>query len=205
MPPGGGSYYDMHIYFGIFDNATPGIVTNCMTAHDDIGPIDIQGVDNCVDITNCNEKVYKPIDKKSNYVKRCVGIPGDSLEVRGGYVYIDGEKNDLPDRARLQFVYKIKSKSVLVKISPENRLMNKPNDYFAERYQVSDMYAESFDKDTKDYYYKAHLTDEAYLAIKNNPDVISIEKVVSEKKIKGSGLSQKALNMIGILTILVQF
>ena len=31
---------------------------------------------------------YKPIDKKTNLVKRCVGIAGDSLEVRNGYVYI---------------------------------------------------------------------------------------------------------------------
>ncbi|MCH9659893.1 MAG: signal peptidase I, partial [Bacteroidetes bacterium] len=43
--------------------------------------------------------VVKPIDKKSNYVKRCVGIPGDSLEVRDGYVYINGKQNQLPDRA----------------------------------------------------------------------------------------------------------
>lgn len=46
---------------------------------------------------------YKPIDKKTNYVKRCVGIPGDSLEVRDGYVYINGVKNVLPSRAKLQF------------------------------------------------------------------------------------------------------
>lgn len=48
---------------------------------------------------------YKPIDKKLNLVKRCVGIPGDSLEIRDGYVYINGEKNVLPDRAKLQFNY----------------------------------------------------------------------------------------------------
>ncbi|MGB5780549.1 MAG: signal peptidase I, partial [Eudoraea sp.] len=32
--------------------------------------------------------VKKPIDKKSNYVKRCVGTPGDSLSVIDGVVYI---------------------------------------------------------------------------------------------------------------------
>ena len=46
---------------------------------------------------------YKPLDKKTNYVKRCVGIAGDTLEVRDGYVYINGERNILPDRAKLQF------------------------------------------------------------------------------------------------------
>lgn len=46
---------------------------------------------------------HKPIDKKTNYVKRCVGLPGDNLSIKDGYVYIDGVKNELPDRAKLQF------------------------------------------------------------------------------------------------------
>ncbi|WP_340066943.1 signal peptidase I [Ascidiimonas aurantiaca] len=49
--------------------------------------------------------VQKPVDKRSNYVKRCVGIAGDSLELRDGYVYINGKKSELPDRAKLQFSY----------------------------------------------------------------------------------------------------
>jgi signal peptidase I len=52
---------------------------------------------------NPDRNYYKPIDKKTNLVKRCVGVPGDSLEIRNGYVYINGEKNQLPDRAKLQF------------------------------------------------------------------------------------------------------
>ena len=48
---------------------------------------------------------YKPIDKKTNLVKRCVGIPGDSLQIIDGYVYINGKKNVLPDRAKLQHHY----------------------------------------------------------------------------------------------------
>ncbi len=49
--------------------------------------------------------VRKPIDKKSNYVKRCVGIPGDSIEVRDGYVFANGKQLELPDRAKPQFDY----------------------------------------------------------------------------------------------------
>ena len=49
--------------------------------------------------------VKKPIDKKSNYVKRCVGLPGDKLEIKNGFVYINENKNILPDRARIQFNY----------------------------------------------------------------------------------------------------
>ncbi|MDG2431277.1 signal peptidase I [Flavobacterium sp.] len=51
--------------------------------------------------------VIKPIDKKSNYVKRCVGIPGDSLSIIDGMVYIDGKKLALPDRAKPQFSYNV--------------------------------------------------------------------------------------------------
>ena len=53
---------------------------------------------------------YKPIDKKTNYVKRAVGIAGDTLEVINGYVYINGQKNQLPDRAKLQFSYLVQPK-----------------------------------------------------------------------------------------------
>ena len=53
---------------------------------------------------------YKPVDKKTNYVKRCVGIAGDSLEMRDGYFYINGKKNILPDRAKLQFYYTYEAK-----------------------------------------------------------------------------------------------
>jgi signal peptidase I len=44
--------------------------------------------------------VKKPIDKKSNYVKRCVGLPGDSLQIIDGFVYANGKQLELPDRAR---------------------------------------------------------------------------------------------------------
>ncbi|MCJ7466601.1 MAG: signal peptidase I [Maribacter sp.] len=51
--------------------------------------------------------VDKPIDKKSNYVKRCVGLPGDSLEVRAGYVFINGKQLVLSDRAKPQYDYMV--------------------------------------------------------------------------------------------------
>lgn len=53
--------------------------------------------------------VKKPIDKKSNYVKRCVGVPGDSLEVRNGYVFINGKQLELPGSAKPQFDYNVYS------------------------------------------------------------------------------------------------
>ena len=49
--------------------------------------------------------VRKPIDKKSNYVKRCVGIPGDTLSIVDGFVHINGERSILPEIAKTQYVH----------------------------------------------------------------------------------------------------
>ena len=67
-------------------------------------------VDTMVNMFYTDKKYYKPIDKKTNYVKRAVGIAGDTLEVINGYVYINGKKNQLPERAKLQFSYLVQPK-----------------------------------------------------------------------------------------------
>ena len=56
------------------------------------------------------KRVDKPIDKKSNYVKRCVGVPGDTLEIIDGLVFTNGSKNVLPERAKVQYIHYAYSK-----------------------------------------------------------------------------------------------
>ncbi|MDG0967798.1 MAG: signal peptidase I [Flavobacteriaceae bacterium] len=56
-------------------------------------------------------RVDKPIDKKSNYVKRCVAIPGDTLEIIDGIIHINGEQTVLPDRAKPLYGYTAYSKT----------------------------------------------------------------------------------------------
>lgn len=63
--------------------------------------------------------VRKPIDKKSNYVKRCVGVPGDTISVVDGYVHINGEKTILPDRAKPMFFHVVTTKNAL-----DNNVLN---------------------------------------------------------------------------------
>ncbi|NDI98352.1 signal peptidase I [Flavobacterium sp. LaA7.5] len=57
--------------------------------------------------------VRKPIDKKSNYVKRCVGRPGDTLSIKNGIVYIDGKQLVLSDRAKPQHFYPLEAKGTI--------------------------------------------------------------------------------------------
>ena len=58
-----------------------------------------------------DRRYSKPIDKKTNYVKRCVGIAGDSLQIKNGEVFINGKLLVLPERARPQFCYDIQFKT----------------------------------------------------------------------------------------------
>ncbi len=49
--------------------------------------------------------IRKPIDKKSNYVKRTVGVPGDQLEIKDGLLIVNGEELKYSDRTKLQYSY----------------------------------------------------------------------------------------------------
>ena len=51
--------------------------------------------------------VDKPVDKRSNYVKRCVGIPGDDLEIKDAHIYINGQPTLMPDRTKIQRFYTV--------------------------------------------------------------------------------------------------
>lgn len=54
------------------------------------------------------KRAFKPLDKKSNYVKRCVGLPGDVLEIKQGDLYINNQPEKLHDRQKIQLSYKLK-------------------------------------------------------------------------------------------------
>jgi len=53
--------------------------------------------------------VNHPVDKKDNYVKRCVAIAGDTLEIKKGYVYINGEKGE--EFRGVQYDYHVETKA----------------------------------------------------------------------------------------------
>ena len=43
-------------------------------------------------------RISRPVDRRDNYVKRCVGIPGDTLQIIDSQIYIDGVLNkNAPD------------------------------------------------------------------------------------------------------------
>ena len=48
--------------------------------------------------------VVRPVDRRENYVKRCVGLPGDTLEIRDAQVYIDGKPIENPEEMQLNYL-----------------------------------------------------------------------------------------------------
>ncbi len=46
----------------------------------------------------------RPVDRRENYVKRCVGLPGQTLEIRDGIIYLDGVENKQPDAAQTNYI-----------------------------------------------------------------------------------------------------
>ncbi|MBA4321485.1 MAG: S26 family signal peptidase [Odoribacter sp.] len=38
------------------------------------------------------EVIYRPVDRRDNYVKRCIGLPGDTILIKGGTVFINGKQ-----------------------------------------------------------------------------------------------------------------
>ncbi len=45
----------------------------------------------------------RPTDRRENYVKRCVGLPGQKLQIKDKIVYLDDKKNKEPDN--VQYTY----------------------------------------------------------------------------------------------------
>ena len=58
--------------------------------------------------------IYRPVDKRENYIKRCVGIPGDVLEIKNAVLYVNGKTAEVADHQCLQYgIEKSKAKNFL--------------------------------------------------------------------------------------------
>lgn len=51
--------------------------------------------------------ITRPVDKRENYIKRGVGMPGDILSMKSGQLYVNGALADNPEN--LQYVYRVET------------------------------------------------------------------------------------------------
>lgn len=77
--------------------------------------------------------IARPVDRRENYVKRCVGLPGQTLQIKDRIVYLDGKANKEPDN--VQYRYIVHTKGILpddlcheLGISTEDRAMYYPEE-----------------------------------------------------------------------------
>lgn len=52
--------------------------------------------------------ITRPVDKRENFIKRCVAIAGDTLEIKNGVIFINGKIGDIPPAAETNYVLKTK-------------------------------------------------------------------------------------------------
>ncbi|MDI1307217.1 MAG: signal peptidase I [bacterium] len=112
--------------------------------------------------------VLKPVDKKSNYVKRCVGIPGDSLSIKDGIVYIDGKILVMPERAKPQYSYAV----ALDGKTPIDF------EYLIKDLNITD--EAGFKSELRDTLFLKALTAAGAERLKNVPGIVSVTRQISK-------------------------
>ncbi|MFA8299808.1 MAG: signal peptidase I [Hyphomicrobiales bacterium] len=96
--------------------------------------------------------VYRPVDKRENYIKRCVATAGDTLQIKNKMVYINGEMQ--APSINQQFMYFINTDGT--PISP----------YYFDQYGVYEYYRTNNPSKTL-----AFMTKQAAAQIKKLPNV----------------------------------
>lgn len=82
--------------------------------------------------------VVRPVDKRENYIKRCVAIPGDMFEIKDGEIYINGKKQeDIPTR---QYRHRVITDGNLI----PNRVLQKHDVYLSEVKELQSYYPDVY-------------------------------------------------------------
>ena len=63
--------------------------------------------DDCIIFHWPAENIGRPVDKKANYIKRCVGIPGDVLELKNADLFVNGTPQKEFEGMKKQWVYDV--------------------------------------------------------------------------------------------------
>ena len=72
------------------------------------------------EILDQHEIIYRPVDRRDNYVKRCVGIPGDTVTIRSGVLYINGV--EVVDNSTQQTTYVVRTNGTTINPKAFERL-----------------------------------------------------------------------------------
>ena len=118
------------------------------------------------DAVNNNERVFgkkitRPVDRRENYVKRAVGLPGQRLKIIDGEIYIDGKKQAMPRDA--QFAYYVVTDGNLLSDSYFDELEISPDDRILLQTEPGSAPV-----------YRLPLTTDMYAKVSSNPHVVEV-------------------------------
>lgn len=65
--------------------------------------------------------VVRPIDKRENFIKRCIGLPGETLEIRSQQVFINGKPIENPNE--IQYTYAVKMRQSMLEYMQSMAIM----------------------------------------------------------------------------------
>ena len=108
------------------------------------------------------EIIWRPVDRRENYVKRCVGTPGQTLEIKDRVIYLDGKANKQPDMAQFNYHLKLK-KSIPDDLADELMLTQEAFESLNVRGEIP-------------------LTTQAYQTLKNRTDLVESIEIVNDAK-----------------------
>lgn len=114
------------------------------------------------DKRNFGDVIARPVDKRENYIKRCVAIPGDELEIKEGQVFVNGEKQKSIGGMQYDYVVTTNGTSINPKALDKLKIAEADrNVYSSERYLFP-------------------LTDEAAEELSNFSNVVSVTKTLKQ-------------------------
>ncbi len=111
---------------------------------------------------NFGDIVARPVDKRENYIKRCIGLPGDTIQIIDEVVHINSKALDFPELS--QFMYQVKTDG-----NPINKRLISKLDITEDVQQT-----ETGDQ-------VITLTRESAAKLKQLPNVLSVEKIIQPK------------------------
>lgn len=63
--------------------------------------------------SSLSKLITRPIDKKDHYIKRAVGVAGDSIQVKNGIVFINGKEEESPEHRQFRYDVKLPSTAII--------------------------------------------------------------------------------------------
>ena len=115
------------------------------------------------DKSHFGDIITRPVDKRENFIKRCIGLPGETLKVENGVVYINGKRMESPKDYQLTYYVQIK------------------DGYFFNEKELINVGVSKEDMQMMELYYYITLTKSQIQTLKTNPYIYNIQPTNENK------------------------